>query len=213
MDQIFEMLFGARIFDFLLWSCLIGLLIQLAPRTAPRYAAGAYIILALLLVHVIFQTDIKDYLIIAVTIIQFAMERIHRKAPAPAWLEKFIDSLGKLLDEPNNSTRDGETTHCETPSSGNSETRAPDQPKQHHQRKEPMTPTQERECLDIHRPDTYEVRLQVTPSGEQILTCPCCDGSGEHSNLPGNNPHAVLYPCGTCEAAGEIELNLVRTKN
>ena len=70
-----------------------------------------------------------------------------------------------------------------------------------------MTTTQTQECLDLHRTNTYEVKLEVTKDGKQILLCPCCDGASEHSNLPGNNPSAVLYPCGTCEGTGEIKPN------
>ena len=68
-----------------------------------------------------------------------------------------------------------------------------------------MTPTQTAECLDLRKPDTYEVRLEVNTKGEQVFLCPCCGGDSEHSNLPGNNPNAVLYPCGTCDGTGEIK--------
>ena len=68
-----------------------------------------------------------------------------------------------------------------------------------------MTPTLTQECLDLRRPDTYQVRLEVDRKGKQALLCPCCDGASEHTNLPGNNPNSILYPCATCNGTGEIK--------
>lgn len=40
--------------------------------------------------------------------------------------------------------------------------------------------------------------LQVDGAGD----CCCCEGAGEHSDRPGNDPDTLLYPCQSCEGMG-----------
>ena len=186
MTEMIKFTFGPNLLQTLLLIITTGVLVGLAPRTTTRYAVAIYACLVLIVLYAITDPGFRASTIIIMLFAQIIAERTGRNAGWPEWAGKLLKLWNEQETEQTNQT--GAQTNT-------------------------MTPTQINECLDLRHPDVYELRLEVTPSGDQILTCPCCDGSGEHSNLMGNNPAAVLYPCGTCTGNGEIELNLTHTKN
>ena len=192
MTELIEIVFGVSIFKMTLAAIVTGAIIHMASRTTARYTVILYCLLALTVVYMISEHHIKTPTIIFMTIGQIVANKLYRLYQTPetetgaagnaeSFVEKWAKDwyLGPWLYGP------GWTKREET-------------------ERKPMTSTKTQECLDLRRPDTYEVRLEVNSKGERALLCPCCEGNGEHSNLSGNNPAAVLYPCGTCGGSGEI---------
>ena len=198
--ELIETAFGTSIFKMILMTMITGFLVHLASRTTPRYALALYGILALTAVYMIQHHHLGTPMLIFIVIGQILVDRayqIYKRAGmeteatgnTESPTEKRTKSgwkLGPWLYDPITINR--EKTE-----------------------RKPMTSTRTQECMDLRTPDTYQVRLEVNSKGEQALLCPCCEGNGEHSNLSGNNPAAVLYPCGTCDGRGEISPTPNRT--
>ena len=66
------------------------------------------------------------------------------------------------------------------------------------------------DCMDLQAGIT-PCELEVRMGGEMHLLCPCCGGSGEHPDLPGNNPDTLAYGCRTCQGQGDIDRDLERS--
>ena len=67
-----------------------------------------------------------------------------------------------------------------------------------------MTRYTPEDCLDLSEAGSHRAELEIDRNGEITLSCPCCEGSGEHTDLPGNNPQALEYSCRTCDGRGVI---------
>ena len=67
-----------------------------------------------------------------------------------------------------------------------------------------MTRHSAKDCLDLEQPGEFRVELEVGRGGEITLSCPCCEGSGEHADRPGNDPMTLHHQCWTCEGKGVI---------
>ena len=67
-----------------------------------------------------------------------------------------------------------------------------------------MTRYTPEDCHDLSEAGSYRAELEIDQSGEITLTCPCCEGSGEHTDRPGNDPDALDYSCRTCDGRGVI---------
>ena len=199
MTEWIEIAFGTNLFKMTLAAMVTGAIIHMASRTTPRYTVILYCLLALTLVYIVTEHHIKAPILIFITTGQIVVDKLYRLYQSPQ-TETGADGNAESLVE--KWARDwylgpwlyghGWTKREET-------------------ERKPMTPTRTQECLDLRMPDTYQVRLEVNSKGEQALLCPCCEGNGEHSNLSGNNPSAVLYPCGTCDGNGEISPTPNRT--
>ena len=74
-----------------------------------------------------------------------------------------------------------------------------------------MTRFSQRDCLDLSMPGTHEVEMEITLGKDPVLLCPCCHGSGEHEDRPGNNPDSLAYSCGTCEGRGLLDWAPIRS--
>ena len=59
------------------------------------------------------------------------------------------------------------------------------------------------ECIGLYH-GTLSTELEIARDGAIAILCPCCQGSGEHDSLPGNNPDNNAYPCVTCAGRGDI---------
>ena len=70
------------------------------------------------------------------------------------------------------------------------------------------TPRYVEPCIDLSTQADHKVELEITDKGQFILSCPCCQGAGEHQDRPGNNPMANAYKCHTCRGDGTITPDL-----
>ena len=55
---------------------------------------------------------------------------------------------------------------------------------------------------------TPDHQIRLGKGGRIELDCPCCGGSGEHVDLPGNNPAAMAYGCSVCNYQGYLYLTV-----
>ena len=60
------------------------------------------------------------------------------------------------------------------------------------------------ECKELAT-GTLRTEIEIRKDGKIHLLCPCCEGSGEHDTLPGNNPARDVYRCQTCQGEGHID--------
>lgn len=93
---------------------------------------------------------------------------------------------------------------CTYPATSGSASYNPPGHPEHHTRPEGKTlPTNNHpDCIDLYVQGTYKTTMEVSAGGTLEIVCPCCEGACEHTNIPGNNPNIIHYPCNTCQGQG-----------